>query len=886
LFSQGTVLVVVGSDTGIWDGLNVNRYHCTISPMLYTDPTRNAARVMDSTFRSAMRDSYGTPMKLTWWMMAGNMFRHSMNTDVPTPSTMPVYLMNRYEGEGLTRWGDELTFHYHDWYWSDENGDGIWYWNQAPSFTMVAHEFDQTLAEMLIEEDLFPVSFRSGWHAMDNAWQNRLNEVLPFSMHNDYPAIRSDFEEPIDNVYDWSRAPSAYAPYHPSTTDYQVPGDGPGWNLRSRYMSVADSAFMAAIFAKAAAGSDQMICLWAHLPESDFLDNLQKVNRSAHAAAAKYPQVMFRYCTAVEAMQRWLRSSDTTTPVIALSEHIEGDSLSWIVEVDEPIFQPVPILAVKDRYEMHRLLPMQQITPRTWQTTLSIHRDDVAAMAVAVTDTCGNHATLHRRYLPHDVFVDNADPGYQEVGGAWSTVPLRGWGASYRNAPSSTLESPSVRWTANVGSSGLYSAFLRFPATDTPVDSVHLTISNGLVILDTLLPGAFVEGDRWTYLTTTSLDPGIPFAVHATGRSATAKTFTADVLKLTPLVKLQWLTAPDLLNAGDLIIGLSHSRSVLFRNLGVAPVTVHSVQSTSGRISVQGGFPRTIPSMGNLDIEVIITPDAMEGFMDTIIATSDDPRNSTIRIPVTGRGREYFIVVDDSDSTGYRETGTWAFSNASVYGMTSRYAAPSAANSAMFSAWLARAGHYDISEIVPKTVNASARARYLLQVGNERRDSVFVDQNAGSGGWVHLMKAEFLEDDSVCVTITDAMSPVISGKVLRTDAIQFQWVADPGTTDIASDTQIPSTTILHQNYPNPFNPATVITYQVPFPRAGHGSQANDVRLQVFDVLGREIAVLVSGEQVAGRYAIRWEAGSHPSGIYIGRLVTGGHTHSIRMLLLR
>ncbi|MCU0412616.1 MAG: T9SS type A sorting domain-containing protein, partial [Bacteroidetes bacterium] len=76
------------------------------------------------------------------------------------------------------------------------------------------------------------------------------------------------------------------------------------------------------------------------------------------------------------------------------------------------------------------------------------------------------------------------------------------------------------------------------------------------------------------------------------------------------------------------------------------------------------------------------------------------------------------------------------------------------------------------------------------------------------------------------------------------------------------------------------------TYQVPFSRAGRVSQANDVRLQVFDFLGREVAVLVSGEQVAGRHAIRWEARSHPSGIYFCRLAVGGNTQTIRMVLLR
>jgi hypothetical protein len=45
--SQGTVYLVIGSDTGIWEGLDVNHYQCTYLPGLSSDPTRNAARVMD-----------------------------------------------------------------------------------------------------------------------------------------------------------------------------------------------------------------------------------------------------------------------------------------------------------------------------------------------------------------------------------------------------------------------------------------------------------------------------------------------------------------------------------------------------------------------------------------------------------------------------------------------------------------------------------------------------------------------------------------------------------------------------------------------------------------------------------------------------------------------
>jgi hypothetical protein len=876
--AQGKVYLVVGSDTGIWDGLNVSDYHCSINGALYTDPTQNAARVMDPAFRGAMTDYYGTPMKLTWWMMAGNMFRLSINTDIPIPSTMPIYLMKRFEGAGLQRWGDELTFHYHDWYWSDENGDGIWYWNQAPQFSIVAAEFEKTLAEMLIEEDLFPVSFRSGWHAMDNGWQERLNELLPFSMHNDYPSVHVDPVEPVDNVYDWSRAPSTNIPFHPSTTDYQVPGNSPGWNLRSRYMSVADSAFMTGIFAQANAGVDQVVCLWAHLPETDFPDNLQKVNRSAHAASSKYPAVAYRYCTAVEAMQRWLRTSDTTKPNITLTENSAGDMVRWTVEVNEPIFQPAPVFAVKDRYEDHRLVPLTPIGPLKWQTSQTIMKSDIAAVAVAVSDSSGNHTKQHLQYLPDDVYVDHGDTGYEEPRGTWSSTPLRGWGASYRSALVTAHDSVSACWTAGVSTGGTYSAFLRFPTMSAPPDTIHIRATAGALLLDSMVAGTGIIGDQWTYLTTASLQPGIPFVVIATSRATSSKIMTADVLRLTPLVKEKWLTAHEILDAGELIVGLQGTSELKVLNSGIAPATILSAHTTAGIFSVGGTFPLTVSGMGSATIPLSATPVKSGALLDTLVLTTDDLRHAEIRVLITALVSEYYSVVDNGDSPGYQETGPWSYSVAWAYKTTSRYAYPAAGIQATFQTVLARSGRYDITEIVPTTVNASDRARYLLRVKGIPMDSVFINQNTGSGSWVRLFSAGVHSNDTVSVTVTDAMSPVISGRVLRADAIRFQWVEDLGATGVTDKAGVPDATTLVGNYPNPFNPKTVISCQWPV--------ASRVKLVVYDMLGREVATLLDGQEAAGRHDVTFDGLGLATGVYVYRLSLGEHVESRKMILMR
>jgi hypothetical protein len=83
---------------------------------------------------------------------------------------------------------------------------------------------------------------------------------------------------------------------------------------------------------------------------------------------------------------------------------------------------------------------------------------------------------------------------------------------------------------------------------------------------------------------------------------------------------------------------------------------------------------------------------------------------------------------------------------------------------------------------------------------------------------------------------------------------------------------------LSQNYPNPFNPSTTIRYSVP--------ASGMVSLKIYNILGQEVASLVSEFKEAGRYSIVWNAGSYPSGSYFYRIVAGGNTKVLRMVLVK
>ena len=83
---------------------------------------------------------------------------------------------------------------------------------------------------------------------------------------------------------------------------------------------------------------------------------------------------------------------------------------------------------------------------------------------------------------------------------------------------------------------------------------------------------------------------------------------------------------------------------------------------------------------------------------------------------------------------------------------------------------------------------------------------------------------------------------------------------------------------LAQNYPNPFNPVTQITYSVP--------RNDQVRLCVYDVLGREVATLVNEVQTAGTYTATFDGSNLSSGIYLYRLESGGTVLTNKMMLVK
>jgi photosystem II stability/assembly factor-like uncharacterized protein len=108
----------------------------------------------------------------------------------------------------------------------------------------------------------------------------------------------------------------------------------------------------------------------------------------------------------------------------------------------------------------------------------------------------------------------------------------------------------------------------------------------------------------------------------------------------------------------------------------------------------------------------------------------------------------------------------------------------------------------------------------------------------------------------------------------------YKYVGPPVRPIVAVGDQnpVPASYLLAQNYPNPFNPTTTITYELP--------KSSIVRLSVFDMLGREVAVLVNKSEDAGVHEVMFDGSGLSSGVYLYRLRAGDFVQTRKLVLLR
>ena len=128
------------------------------------------------------------------------------------------------------------------------------------------------------------------------------------------------------------------------------------------------------------------------------------------------------------------------------------------------------------------------------------------------------------------------------------------------------------------------------------------------------------------------------------------------------------------------------------------------------------------------------------------------------------------------------------------------------------------------------------------------------------------------------LSVEAGLIEVGSHSLASSSAAESAEAIDQMAQSSAADLNLPDRFALHENYPNPFNPRTTIRFDLP--------KESHVQLEVFDVVGRRVALLADGPHNAGTHEVHFEAENLPSGMYLYRLKAGTFLQTGRMLLVK
>ncbi len=458
---------------------------------------------------------------------------------------------------------------------------------------------------------------------------------------------------------------------------------------------------------------------------------------------------------------------------------------------------------------------------------------------------------------------------------------MSAWGNNSKVTYLSDIDTAVVAYDLDISKSTYYNLFYQIPGLQNLAGNYIFQIRSNEELIKEVVFDSLPDTDTWQYITTLQLDESADnrLFIKVPAENQADKIAVFDVLKVSPLVREYDLDSDfSRIDFGDISINIPTDKIITLQNKGYKALQITDIYSREGLFEVTH-TPWSIPAMGSADIALTLYSESLGEFRDTLVIASNDPAEPVSKIPVIANVRSYFQELDNEDDAHYKEFGEWHTSVTQVYGTSSRYSWLNQSNlaSATFFTELDFQGYYELEYIVPKTVNSTNHALYTVAINEEVIDSLIIDQNEGSGGWVRIGRYNLPADTEVSIKIEDTGNNTNpQGVVLRADAVRFS-LAEEGT-GVNEQDIVSHTFDLAQNYPNPFNGSTTIQYNIP-------SKGN-VRLSIYNLVGQEVDVLVNEKQSAGLYKVNWESSELSSGIYIYRLAFKDKSHSKRFILMK
>jgi hypothetical protein len=186
----------------------------------------------------------------------------------------------------------------------------------------------------------------------------------------------------------------------------------------------------------------------------------------------------------------------------------------------------------------------------------------------------------------------------------------------------------------------------------------------------------------------------------------------------------------------------------------------------------------------------------------------------------------------------------------------------------------------------------------VITITNIGNDTLCISSIAGGNNIfssviqaINLAPSESIQDtirfEPTTVGVFEDILIVASNTPSSPDTIRVKGTGIPKTS-IENGQNLPLVFSLSQNYPNPFNPTTMINYDLPKVNMNQKgpSEGYNVSLRIFDLIGREVAVLVNEQKPAGRYSVTWDARNVSSGIYFYKLTAGSYKEVKKMIVIK
>lgn len=219
--------------------------------------------------------------------------------------------------------------------------------------------------------------------------------------------------------------------------------------------------------------------------------------------------------------------------------------------------------------------------------------------------------------------------------------------------------------------------------------------------------------------------------------------------------------------------------------------------------------------------------------------------------------------------------GSWTLENTPVGYRGQSLVADAGSGSALdYYFTVPRDAWYRVYAWIPEAEDATQTAHYRIHTAEGVRDTTLDQQSVRNRGWIEIAYAPLTRGTSRIVelladstsdggkTYADAVMLLIDRK--KSPEVTFNVTVVSTGEDHAGSSLVPGAVELQPNYPNPFNPATAIPFTL--------QSASLVTLEVYDAIGRRVALLLRDEPLAaGTHTLDFRAGDLPSGVYVARL---------------